>query len=200
MSANTFDLDAFVADCRRLAAGPHAPARVLERMREAIADPAGIAAAVAPLAAGVGALDAPLFRSDDLTVLNVTLAPGLMTIPHDHAMWAVVGIYQGEEVNTFYRPAADGEGAGASDGALAESNHRSVPAGEAILLGEAVVHAIHNPLPSPTLGLHVYGGDLLGASRRMWDPGLAGAHAYDIPQFYRWSRELALSRRAASPA
>ncbi len=196
MSATTFDLDAFVADCRRLAAGPHGAARVLERMREAIADPAGIAAAVAPLAAGVGALDAPLFRSDDLTVLNVTLAPGLMTIPHDHAMWAVVGIYQGEEVNTFYRPAADGEGAGA----LAPSNHRSVPAGEAILLGEAVVHAIHNPLPTPTLGLHVYGGDLLGAARHMWDPTLSSAHPYDIPQFYRWSRELALSRRAANPA
>lgn len=193
MSANAFDLQSFIADCRRLAAGEHGPARVLERMREAIADPAGIAAAVAPLAAGVGALDAPLFRSDDLTVLNVTLAPGLMTIPHDHAMWAVVGIYQGEEVNTFYRPATAEE----ADGALLEANRRSVPAGEAILLGEAVVHAIENPLKTPTLGLHVYGGDLLGAERRMWDPALAAAHPYDIPQFYRWSREAALARRAA---
>jgi len=186
-----FDLETFVADCRRLAAGPHGPARVLERMRQAIADPAGIAAAVAPLAAGVGALDAPLFRSDDLTVLNVTLAPGLVTIAHDHAMWAVVGIYQGEETNTFYRPAPAGEGA-----ALAICNHRRVLAGEAILLGETVVHAIENPLPTPTLGLHVYGGDLIGAARRMWDPALAAEHPYDIPQFYRWSRELALSRRA----
>ncbi|MGA0601413.1 hypothetical protein ACO2Q3_11985 [Caulobacter sp. KR2-114] len=191
--AATFELAAFVDDCRRLAAGPHGPARVLERMREALADPAGIAAAVQPLTPGVGALDAPLHRADDLTVLNVTLAPGLVTIPHDHAMWAVVGIYQGEEVNTFYREAGAGQ-------PLAEANRRRVPAGEAILLGEAVVHAIENPLATPTLGLHVYGGDLIGAQRRMWDGALDGPHPYDIPQFYRWSRELALSRRAAAGA
>ncbi|HEY3799566.1 MAG TPA: hypothetical protein VGL58_14530 [Caulobacteraceae bacterium] len=183
-----FDLEAFIATCRQLVGEPHAPRRVLELMREALAHPDDVAAGVPPLAAGVGALDEPLYRAPDLTVLNVSLRPGMLSIPHDHRMWAVIGIYAGEERNTFYRH----EGAG-----LTEQNHRSIHAGEAMLLGEGVVHAIENPLPTPTLGLHVYGGDLLGAERSMWDPEAGREHAYDVPQFYKWSKELALARRAA---
>jgi quercetin dioxygenase-like cupin family protein len=184
-----FDLDGFIAACRETAGDPHAPRRVLDLMRAAIADPAAIKQAVTPLERGVGVLDAPLYRSPELTVLNVTLAPGVLSIPHDHRMWAVVGIYEGEETNTFYRRGSDG---------LEESNHRTVLAGDAIVLGADVVHAIANPLTTPTLGLHVYGGDLLGAERSMWDPDAGAEHAYDVPQFYRWSKELALSRRKAA--
>jgi predicted metal-dependent enzyme (double-stranded beta helix superfamily) len=186
-----FDLETFIEDCRRLVREPHAPRHVLELMRAAVAAPDDVAKAVPPLEPKVGVLDAPLFRSPELTVLNVALRPGVLSIPHDHRMWAVIGIYQGEETNTFYR--RQGEG-------LAEVNHRALHAGEAMLLGEDVVHAIENPLPTPTLGLHVYGGDLLGAGRSMWDPKSAREHAYDVPQFYAWSRELAQSRKAAAGA
>jgi predicted metal-dependent enzyme (double-stranded beta helix superfamily) len=184
--APMFTLDGFVEDCRRLAVGPHGPKQVLALMREVVADPEAIAAAVPPLEKGQSALSAPLFRSADLTVLNASLGPGLVTIPHDHRMWAVVGIYEGEETNTFYRRAGEG---------LAEANRRSVHAGEAILLGEDIIHAIANPLARPTLGLHVYGGDLLGAPRSMWDPTEGREHPYDVAQFGRWGRDLALSRR-----
>lgn len=186
-----FDLSAFIDDCRRLVAEPHAPRRILELMREALTHPDEIARAVPPLEAGVGVLDAPLYRAADLTVLNVALRPGMLSIPHDHRIWAVIGIYAGEEANTFYRR----EGAG-----LTQHNHRTIHAGEAILLGEDVVHAIENPLPTPTLGLHVYGGDLLGAPRSMWDPEIGAEHPYDVPQFYRWSKDLALARRAQAAA
>ena len=92
-----FDLDRFIEDCLSLSRGEHAPKRVLERMREAVADPDAIKRAVAPLDAKVGVLDAPLYRSPELTVLNVTLRPGVLSIPHDHRMWAVIGIYGGED-------------------------------------------------------------------------------------------------------
>ncbi len=183
-----FDLDGFVEDCRRLARGPHAPKQVLDLMREALADPEAIRQAVPALAPKVGVLDAPLFRSAELTVLNASLRPRVLSIPHDHRMWAVIGIYDGEEDNTFFRRAERG---------LEEANRRKVVAGEAILLGADVVHAIENPLDRPTLGLHVYGGDLLGAERSMWSPHTGEEHPYDVPQFYRWSRDLAESRRAA---
>ena len=182
-----FDLDAFIDDCLRLAREPHAPKRVLERMRAAIADPKAVDAAVAPLDAKVGVLDAPLYRSPELTVLNVTLRPGMLSIPHDHRMWAVIGIYAGEEANTFYRRGQKG---------LEEANQRMLRVGEAMLIGEDVVHAIENRLSEPTRGLHVYGGDLLGAERSMWDPHSGAELPYDVPQFYRWSRDLALKRRA----
>ena len=181
-----FDLDGFIEDCLRLSRGEHAPKRVLERMREALADPEAIKQAVAPLDAKVGVLDAPLYRSGELTVLNVTLRPGVLSIPHDHRMWAVIGIYGGEEANTFFRRGEKG---------LEESNHRTCVAGDAILLGADVVHAIENPRAEPTLGLHVYGGDLLGAERSMWDPHSGEERPYEVQQFYRWSRDRALKRR-----
>ena len=184
-----FDLDRFIEDCLRLVRGEHAPKRVLERMREALADPEAIKRSVPPLDAKVGVLDAPLYRSSELTVLNVALRPRMLSIPHDHRIWAVIGIYAGEEANTFFRRGEKG---------LEESNHRTVRAGEAILLGEDVVHAIENPGAQPTLGLHVYGGDLLGAPRSMWDPHTGEERPYDVPQFYQWSKDLALKRRASA--
>jgi predicted metal-dependent enzyme (double-stranded beta helix superfamily) len=184
-----FDLDAFVDSCRRAVRGPHAPKRVLELMREAVADADAVKRAVPPLGPKVGVLDEPIFRSSELTVLNVALRPGGLSIPHNHGMWAVIGIYQGKEANTFFRRSETG---------LQEANRRTVEAGEAMLLGADVLHAIENPLDSATLGLHVYGGDLLGAERSMWSPETGEEHPYDVPQFYRWSRDLALARRAAA--
>lgn len=186
-----FDLQTFIEACQRLVREPHAPKLALELMRETVADGAAVKAAVTPLQAGGNALDAPLFRSDELTILNATLRPGLVTIPHDHGMWAVIGIYAGEEANTFYRRAGDG---------LEESNRRTVHAGEAILLGEDVIHAIENPLGVQTFGLHVYGGDLIAAQRSMWDPSTGRAQPYDVAQFFRLSGELARSRKAAGAA
>jgi predicted metal-dependent enzyme (double-stranded beta helix superfamily) len=183
-----FDLQAFIEECRRLAAR-HEPRRILELMREAVGDPDALKRAVTPLDAKVGVFDAPLYRSHDLTVLNVTLRPGVLSIPHDHGMWAVIGIYEGQENNTFFRR---------SGPALDRANTREVRAGEAILLGADVVHAIENPLPAQTLGLHVYGGDLFAAERSMWSPHTGEEHPYDIPQFTRWSGELARARRAAA--
>ena len=185
-----FDLEQFIAECRRHAAQGEAKA-ILNLMRQAVRDPEALKQAVSPLDATVGVLDAPpLFRAADLTVLNVTLRPGILSIPHEHRMWAVIGIYEGQENNTFYRR---------SEGGLEPVNTREVTAGEAILLGPDIVHAIENPLPTQTLGLHVYGGDLFAEPRSMWSPA-GEEHPYDIPQFTGWSRDLARSRRAAAAA
>ncbi|MFI4933530.1 MAG: hypothetical protein ACHP7N_02835 [Caulobacterales bacterium] len=182
-----FDLQDFIESCRQVASGPHGPKQVLDLMRAAVAEPEALKAAITPLDGKVGVLDAPIFRSADMLVLNVTLRPRVLSIPHDHTMWAVIGIYQGQENNTFYRRAGAG---------LEKTNHREVVAGEAILLGADVIHAIENPLAAPTLGLHVYGGDLLAAKRSMWSPHTGQEHPYDVPQFYQWSKEQALMARA----
>jgi predicted metal-dependent enzyme (double-stranded beta helix superfamily) len=99
----------------------------------------------------------------------------------------VIGIYEGQENNTFYRRSANG---------LEEVNRRAIHAGEAVMLGPEVIHAIQNPLAESTLGLHVYGGDLAAATRSMWHPHSRAELPYETPQFFRWCAELA---RAASP-
>ncbi len=49
-----------------------------------------------------------LHVSPELTVLKVVWAPGMTLKPHDHRMWASIGIYSGGEDNTFYRRTGTG--------------------------------------------------------------------------------------------
>jgi predicted metal-dependent enzyme (double-stranded beta helix superfamily) len=182
-----FDLQDFIGSCERLVAAPGGEKQVLELMRHTVRDSETIKSVVAPADSRQPVSDALLFRSSHLLVLNATLPPYFASPPHDHRMWAVIGIYEGQENNTFYRRSGEG---------LDVINHRELRAGEALLLGPEVIHAIENPLPSPTLGLHVYGGDVLAAQRSMWSPHSGEELPYDVPQFFKWCAELAKSRSA----
>jgi predicted metal-dependent enzyme (double-stranded beta helix superfamily) len=182
-----FDLQTFIASCRRFVGAPDGARRALDLMRTFMGDAESIKKAVAANEPGKAILDAPLFRSAELTILNVTLGPRFASPPHDHGMWAVVGIYEGQETNTFYRRSGE---------QLVEANRREIRAGDALLLGPDVIHAIANPLGSSTLGLHVYGGDLLAARRRMWKPGSYEELPFDTSRFSGWCAELTASRSA----
>lgn len=106
-------------------------------------------------------------------------------------LWAVIGIYEGQESNTFYRR---------SGKRLEELNRREIRAGEAVLLGPEVIHAIENRFGSNTLGLHVYGGDVLAADRSMWHPSTREELPYDTRRMSKWCAELTKSRSSVQPA
>jgi predicted metal-dependent enzyme (double-stranded beta helix superfamily) len=182
-----FDLQAFVTSCRRCVQEPDAARAVLDLMRSAVGDAEGIGHAVRSGGSQSDILDVPLFRSPELTILNVALAPHFVSAPHDHRMWAVVGIYAGQEDNVFYRR---------SGARLDETGRRSIRAGDALLLDRDVVHAIANPLGAPTLGLHVYGGDLLAAARSMWEPRSHAEHPFESKRFFAWCAALSDARDA----
>jgi len=180
-----FDVDELLTELVASREDPDPRGAAHEVLARALASPGDVAEALAPAAGGFELLH----HAPDLTVLNIAWAPHMRLMPHDHRMWAVIGIYGGAETNIFYRAEA---------GAPVEANRRTVAAGEALLLGEDVVHAVENTLEVPTRGLHVYGGDLLAAPRSMWDPATGRQAAYDIPQFMQWGRELAEQRKAAA--
>ena len=58
-----------------------------------------IAALGEPEKAGINVI----FRAPNLTILNLIWGPGMTIMPHDHRMWAVIGIYTGREDNMFWR-------------------------------------------------------------------------------------------------
>jgi hypothetical protein len=64
---------------------------------ELISDPAGLEAALGPVE--VGGITT-LHNADDLTVLQVAWTPGISLNPHEHRMWAALGMYGGREDNT----------------------------------------------------------------------------------------------------
>lgn len=81
-----------------------------------------------------------LYRSSDLTVLNVIWPPLMSLFPHDHRMWAAIGIYGGREDNTFYRR---------SGRSLVPSGGKELTDRAIELFGNGVIHAVHNPAESP---------------------------------------------------
>jgi predicted metal-dependent enzyme (double-stranded beta helix superfamily) len=149
------DLDAVVAACREALTEDKPVLAVREVVASAVADAGG----GQPLVPDTGVK--LLHRSDDLTVLHVMIPSGRPpTLPHDHRMWAVVGIYGGQEDNAFYRR---------TPAALEASGGRELATGDVLAMGDDVIHAIQNPRRHEALlALHVYGGDLVAAERSMW--------------------------------
>lgn len=168
-----FDLDRFVDDCRvanRETARQAAIQQVLDR---ALADPAEVMAVIGePETAGIQTL----YRSDDLTILNIVWAPLMQLMPHEHKMWSAVGLYTGREDNIFWTRTSRSISA---DGAL------SLAAGETAGLPDDVIHSVVNPIQKLTGAIHIYGGDFFAVPRSEWDPATLKEDAWDIEKARR---------------
>ena len=166
-----FDRAQFIADCQQASAGNRASRDVREVVARAISDPAAVLKNLGE--PGQGGL-AILHRSSDLTVLNVQWPAGMVLMPHDHRMWAVIGIYNGREDNILWRRLPGGAGRIEAAGA------KSLGEGEALALGPDVIHSVLNPLGRVTGALHVYGGDFFAVERSEWDPEDLSEKPYDL--------------------
>ena len=112
-----------------------------------------------------------LHRDRDLSIFQIVVPPGYTSLPHDHRMWAVVGICSGREDNEFFRRAGS---------ALEQSGGRSIEDGDVLALGTETIHAVGNPLDrAQTVAIHAYGGDLVAANRSMWLPEPWTEEPYD---------------------
>ncbi len=178
----TFELSRFIEDCK---GKPASAVKVL--VEEALRDPSAVKRALDAELSGrdlsKGDLaDLICFRSSTLTVLKAATPPGFKTPPHNHNMWAVIGAYDGQENNTFYRRGGIG---------LEKAGGKDLKTGEVIVLGEDTIHAIANPLDRVSCAIHVYGGDLLDFSRRStWNPFTFEEHPYEIKLLREYSRQL----------
>jgi predicted metal-dependent enzyme (double-stranded beta helix superfamily) len=157
-----FDLDQFAVDCRAALAAEKSHRHVRDVVERVVADPASMLRALGePKCAGLHTL----YQSHDLTILNVVWAPMMTIMPHNHSMWAVVGIYTGREDNIFWRRRPDNPGKVEAAGAKALCARDAAP------LGHDVIHSVTNPIPRLTGAIHVYGGDFFDPTHRSeWNP------------------------------
>lgn len=163
-----FALDRFIADCRAARAADPSHKAVGEIVARAVADPAEVLKGLGePKRSEIQRL----YHGPDLTILNVIWGPGMTVYPHDHRMWAVIGVYTGREDNIFWRRLPDNrvEAAGA----------KALSVGDAEPLGANIIHSVTNPISRLTGAIHVYGGDFYGAARSEWDPEHLTERPYD---------------------
>lgn len=166
-----------VARCRAAVLDSRPALAVRDVLDELVADARALESAVGP--AEQGGITA-LHQSDDLTVLRVAWTPGMVLPPHDHRMWAVIGMYRGQEDNAFFRQSADG---------LAPSGGRAITAGEVLVLGDNVIHSVTNSRQELAVALHVYGGDFFGVPRSDWDPTTQVERPFDMARTTRLFEE-----------
>jgi predicted metal-dependent enzyme (double-stranded beta helix superfamily) len=89
-------------------------------------------------------------------------------------MWAVIGIYEGQEDNTFFRRS------GPDRRSLTESGGKELATGDVLVLGDDAIHAVANPKSHLTGAVHVYGGDFVNEPRSQWGPGPVEERPYDF--------------------
>lgn len=149
-------VDDIIARCRG-ALTEHTPVlAVRDVLDELIAQPATLEHALRPVEQGG---ITTVHNAEDLTILRVAWTPGMALNPHEHRMWAAIGMYGGQEDNAFYRRSPDG---------LAPAGGRELPAGEVLVLGDDVIHSVSNTRRELAVALHVYGGDFFSGERSEW--------------------------------
>src|SRR5262245_35662536 len=166
-----FDIARFIAECEAAMASDGGRVAVREILAAAISDSAGIISTFGePKRAG----DRVLHRSPRLTILHIAWPPSFTQTPHNHLLWAEIGVYSGREDNIFWHRTPDAKWSIEAIGAV------SLCAGSCLSLEHDVIHSVTNPLARATAGLHVYGGNLSpGAPRSAWDGETLAEKALD---------------------
>jgi predicted metal-dependent enzyme (double-stranded beta helix superfamily) len=169
-----FDKERFIEDCRAALKESNAHAAVRELVERAVSEPAQVLRALGePERAGVETI----YRSSDLTILNLHWGPRMVFKPHDHRMWAAIGIYTGREDNTFFRRDPQR--------GLTQHGTKVLNAKDTVPLGATIIHAVTNPLDQITAAIHVYGGDFFATPRSEWDPQTFAEQPYDVEHTMR---------------
>ncbi|MGE0425679.1 MAG: hypothetical protein AB7O88_25695 [Reyranellaceae bacterium] len=172
-----FDKDGFIETCRKAVEGDDSHMAVREIVARAVSEPGEVIAGLGePTKSGI----TTLYRSDTLTILNINWPPFMTVTPHNHNMWAVIGVYSGCEDNIFWRRQGEViEAAGA----------RALRVRDAHPLGRDIIHTVTNPLGRMSCALQLYGGDFFGAPRSQWDPETLREEPYDAAVRARAFRE-----------
>jgi predicted metal-dependent enzyme (double-stranded beta helix superfamily) len=152
------DIDHFVEDCIVANRDSEPQAAVKDVLAKAVHTPGAVLASIGePHKAGINVLH----RSATLTIFAATWTPQMNLMPHNHLMWANIGIYTGREDNIMWRKLAGGIEAFEAQ-ALFEGDAASLPVD--------AIHSVTNPLLRFTGGIHIYGGDFFDTARSQWNP------------------------------
>jgi predicted metal-dependent enzyme (double-stranded beta helix superfamily) len=171
-----FDVDELIKDCERAVQENDSRRAIREVLDRAVADSSAVAGALEHDRAGLNLLH----RSDTLTILNVVWAPGMVLQPHEHRMWAAIGIYAGQEDNAFFRRDTT---------TITRSGGKELHETDVLMLGDDAIHSVANPRRSHTGGIHVYGGDFVSTPRSEWDPVTLIERPYDYERILKQFEE-----------
>jgi predicted metal-dependent enzyme (double-stranded beta helix superfamily) len=168
LSGSRLDMERFVEDVREARKEDEAQRAVEEVLRQAVSRPDGVMAGLGePVAAGIH----PIHRESDLTILNVVWAPKMVLLPHNHNMWASIGIYTGREDNILWESRGD---------SVSAARAASLSQKDVFGLSADAIHSVTNPIGRLTGAIHIYGGDFFAPGRSEWDAETLRERSWDL--------------------
>lgn len=153
-------------------------------MNELKGDLDGVARALSYLTGSGGNALQAFYRAPNLSLLKVRFPDGRRTPPHNHGTWAAILVLSGSERNALYTRN--------DDGSLSYERSVDMDAGSVFFMPARAVHVAECTSDEPAIGLHVYGGNVLGVDREMWDPDTLVGQPLD------WSKYEGLAQRASA--
>jgi hypothetical protein len=176
MANQGLDLDEFISACRAALKEDPPQRAVREIMARSLAHPTRLRRALAePTRAQIQ----KLHHEPDLTVLHLVWAPNMCFMPHDHRMWAVIGILDGREDNIFWRRIQD-----QASGCIEAAGAKALSAGDCVTLGMTL--STLSPTQSPVTRPRFT--SMAGTFRRpaqRWDPETLTEQPYSAEKVVR---------------
>lgn len=121
-----------------------------------------------------------LAKADDdaWSVVCVVFPPGARTPVHDHLIWGLVAVFDGVEEETVYKRLDDGSTPGYAKLEKVGVQRNAKGAISLVIPPEQEIHSIRNPGDTPSVSIHVYGGDLASMPRHRYDPDNGAVYDY----------------------
>lgn len=168
LSGRRLDIERFVQDVKKARSEIEGQRAVEEVLQRAVSVPNGVIAGLGePVAAGIH----PIHKADDLTILNVVWAPKMVLLPHNHNIWASIGIYTGREDNIIWE---------SRDDSVSAVGAASLSQKEVFGLSADAIHSVINPIGRLTGAIHIYGGDFFAPGRSEWDAETLQERPWDL--------------------
>jgi predicted metal-dependent enzyme (double-stranded beta helix superfamily) len=164
--------------------GAYAHKAAVQVMNELKRDLDGVAEAVSYLTGTGGNALQAFYRAPNLSLLKAKFSIGRRTPPHNHGTWAAILVLSGSERNALYQRN--------TDGSLSYQRSVDLTPGSVFFMPAEAVHVAECTSDEPAIGLHVYGDNVLGVERQMWDPDTLDEQPLD------WSKYEGLAQRASA--
>jgi predicted metal-dependent enzyme (double-stranded beta helix superfamily) len=182
MAPSGFDIGRFVEACFEALEADRAVDAIRDLLRTTVSRPDDL---IEGLPDPLGQ-ELVLLRDPRLTIIQVTVGPGLQYPPHNHGMEAAIGLYSGLERNLWF-------GAAGSD-SLVVRGASELRTRDSLEMRGNVIHAVANPTGGYSAGLHVYLGDLIAHDRTLWHPDTLQPMPFDNDKYFGLVREAKAAR------
>lgn len=104
--------------------------------------------------------DVILYEDSVIAVLHYLMPTGVVVPPHDHQLYAIIGVYEGVEENHFYQ---------VMNQQLIRQAIKPISRGEVMLIHPEGIHSVQTANNQRSAAIHVYLGELTKVKRSRFD-------------------------------